>query len=109
MDRSGSSGEGMPTGQGPSVIVRPLPIYGIWCKVFEEAIKSIFCSTVTTAKSPGLATQNKQFFLLQGREFGMGSKNHVLRRLAFRNRNRLSQEQRANTPWRGYINSPERP
>lgn len=109
MDRSGSSGEGMPTGQGPSVIARPLPIYGIRCKVFEEAIKPIFCSTVTAAESPGLANQNKQFFLLQGREFGMGSKNHVLRRLAFQTRNRLSQEQCANTPRRGYINSPGRP
>lgn len=55
---------------------RPLPIYGIWCKVFEEAIKFIFCSKVTTAESPDLANQIGQFFFffLQGREFWMGSK-----------------------------------
>lgn len=62
MDGSGSSGEGLQTGQEPNVIVRPLPIYGIWCKVFEEAIKFIFCSEVTTAESPDLANQNKQYF-----------------------------------------------
>lgn len=29
--------------QEPNVIVRPLPIYGIWSRDFEEAIKFIFC------------------------------------------------------------------
>lgn len=46
--------------QMPSV--RPLPIYGIWCKVFEEAIKFIFCSEVTTAESPDLANQIEKFY-----------------------------------------------
>lgn len=74
--------------------VRPLPIYRSWCKVFEEAIKFIFCYNEATAESPDLANQIEQFFSfsLQGGEFWMGSKNLVLMRLAFWTRNTLSQE-----------------
>lgn len=37
--------------------VRPLPIYGIWCKDFKEAIKFIFYQEMTTAESPDLANE----------------------------------------------------
>lgn len=65
---------------------RPLPVYGIWCKVFEEAIKFIFCSEVTTAESPDLANRielNNFFFFLQGREFWMGSKKSRSNAISF--------------------------
>lgn len=46
--------------------VRPLPIYGIWCKDFEEAIKFIFCQEMTIDKSPDLANKiKKNFFLIR--------------------------------------------
>lgn len=44
--------------------VRPLPIYRIWCRVFEEAIKFIFCYEEATAESPDLANQIEPFFFL---------------------------------------------
>lgn len=55
-------------GRNQMSFVRPLPIYGIWCKVFEEAIKFIFCSKVTTAESPDLANQIEQFFFFFTRQ-----------------------------------------
>ena len=71
--------------------VRPLPIYGFWCKDFEEAIKFIFYQEMTTAESPDLANEILHYFLfLQGKRFWMGSKNYILMRFSW-NRNGLSQ------------------
>lgn len=36
-------GKALRPGRNQMSFVRPLPIYGIWYKDFEEAIKFIFC------------------------------------------------------------------
>lgn len=45
--------------------VRPLPIYRIWCKDFEEAIKFIFSQEMTTDESPDLANKIKKNFFIR--------------------------------------------
>lgn len=66
---------------------RPLPAHGIWCQVFEEAIKCIFCSQVTTAESPDLTDRIEQFLFIfyEAGNSGWVAKCHVLMPLAFWN------------------------